>query len=91
MFVANKWAPRARQCRLALLDARRLCGKRLFATMLPECTAIPEALAEHREIRAASDLAAQAAQALWHLGQAVIAFSQRSDKELAAGAAVGGR
>ena len=90
MFVANKWAPRERQCRLALLDAQRLCGERLLPTMVPECTAIPESLTEHREIRAASDLAAQATQAVWHLGQTVIAFSQRLDQKLAAVAAAGG-
>jgi cellulose biosynthesis protein BcsQ len=89
-FVANKWAPRERQCRLALLDAQRLCGERLLPTMVPECTAIPESLTEHREIRATSDLAAQAAQAVWHLGQTVIAFSQGADRKLAAIAAAGG-
>jgi chromosome partitioning protein len=76
LFVGNKWAPRERQCRYARLDAQRLCGTRLFRAMVPECTAIPESMAEHRDLRVTSDLAAQVAEAVWRLGQAVIGFSQ---------------
>jgi cellulose biosynthesis protein BcsQ len=88
-FVANKWVARERQCRLALADARQLCGQRLLPTMVPECTAIAASLTEHREIRATSELAAQAAEAVWHLGQAVMAFAQGGHKKRAAFAASG--
>jgi cellulose biosynthesis protein BcsQ len=90
MFVGNRWAPRQRQCRLALQDAQRLCGHRLFPVMVPECAAIAESLAEHRELRATSDLAARVAQATGRLGQAVIEFPGCLDHKRAAMAAVGG-
>jgi chromosome partitioning protein len=89
MFVANKWAPRERQCRLALVDAQRLCGARLFRAMVPECTAIPLSLAEHRDVRVTSDLAAQVTEAVWHVGQAMIEFSKRSERSAACAAAGG--
>jgi cellulose biosynthesis protein BcsQ len=89
MFVGNKWVPRERQCRLALADAQRLCGARLFGTLVPECTAIPLSLAEHRDVRATSELAAQVMEAVWRLGQAVIDFSTRLQRS-AAGADSGG-
>ena len=86
-FVGNKWVPRERQCRLALLDAHRLCGDRLLGTMVPECTAISEALSAHRELRVASELSAQAAEAVWRLGKRLLEI--RHPEETAAGA-VGG-
>jgi cellulose biosynthesis protein BcsQ len=86
LFVGNKWAPRERQCRLAWVDAQRLCGARLFGTMVPECTAVPESMVEHRELRVSSDLAARVAEAVWRLGQVVVEFSKGQERTLAAAA-----
>ncbi len=90
LFVGNKWAPRERQCRLAWGDAHRLCGSRLFGTMLPECTAVPECMAEHRQLRVSSDLAAQVAEAVWRLGQVVVEFSRGLERPPPASGAAGG-
>ena len=90
LFVGNKWAPRERQCRLAWSDAQRLCGPRLFGTMVPECTAVPDSLAAHRELRVSSDLAAQVAEAVWRLGQVVVESSKDLERALPTSGAAGG-
>ena len=71
-FLANRYVARERQCRAALEHARLLCGPRLLATALPESTAVPRAMSEHRDIVASSETAAVVSEAMWQLGQVII-------------------
>ena len=71
-FVANKYVARELQCQAALARARVLCGTRLLASALPECTAVPRAMTEHRDVVASSETAAALSEAVWQLGQIII-------------------
>lgn len=71
-FIPNKWVRAETQCRTAMARARELCGDQLLADMvLPESTAVPKAMTEHRDIAPTSDTAVMLRENLWKLGQKV--------------------
>jgi cellulose biosynthesis protein BcsQ len=84
-FVPNRYVARERQCRAGMARAQGLCGPRLSTAVLPECTAVPQAMTEQRELVASSATAAALSEAVWQLGQVVIGHA--SDAVFTAGGA----
>ncbi len=88
-FVPNKFAKQESECREALARAQKVCGPRLLMpALMPQCTAVPQAMTHHRALQVSRESAAQLAQAFWALGQVVI---ESATEEALPAASGGGR